>query len=139
MFRHRRVFVVAAHTHVRGDAFAFEEDFDRPCGQPRVDLGAGEAMGNAVIMGGDLDVKIDAKAELARRRYMKVNLPDNRLVADALEAEWNDKLRLHMTPPQTTSAAVESKQPCSMPTCAPHSQSRGAVTANLARSARRCP
>jgi DNA invertase Pin-like site-specific DNA recombinase len=32
--------------------------------------------------------------ELARRRYMKVD-PDNRLVADTLEAEWNDKLRLH--------------------------------------------
>ena len=28
------------------------------------------------------------------RRYMKVD-PDNRLVADALEAEWNEKLRLH--------------------------------------------
>jgi hypothetical protein len=34
------------------------------------------------------------EAELARRRYMKVD-PDNRLVADRLEAEWNDKLRLH--------------------------------------------
>jgi DNA invertase Pin-like site-specific DNA recombinase len=33
-------------------------------------------------------------AEVAQRRYMKVD-PDNRLVADALEAEWNDKLRLH--------------------------------------------
>jgi hypothetical protein len=33
-------------------------------------------------------------AEPARRRYMKVD-PDNRLVADALEAEWNDKLRIH--------------------------------------------
>jgi DNA invertase Pin-like site-specific DNA recombinase len=33
-------------------------------------------------------------AELARRRYMKVD-PDNRLVADALEADWNDKLRIH--------------------------------------------
>lgn len=31
-------------------------------------------------------------AELARRRYMAVD-PDNRLVADALEAEWNDSLR----------------------------------------------
>jgi hypothetical protein len=30
--------------------------------------------------------------ELARRRYMKVD-PDNRLVADSLEAEWNNKLR----------------------------------------------
>jgi DNA invertase Pin-like site-specific DNA recombinase len=33
-------------------------------------------------------------AELARRRYMKVD-PDNRLVADALEADWNDRLRIH--------------------------------------------
>ena len=33
-------------------------------------------------------------AELARRRYMLVD-PANRLVADTLEAEWNDKLRRH--------------------------------------------
>jgi DNA invertase Pin-like site-specific DNA recombinase len=32
------------------------------------------------------------EAELARRRYMKLD-PDNRLVAESLEAEWNDKLR----------------------------------------------
>ena len=32
------------------------------------------------------------EAELARRRYMKVD-PENRLVADSLEAEWNNKLR----------------------------------------------
>ncbi|EIM30673.1 hypothetical protein MicloDRAFT_00005760 [Microvirga lotononidis] len=32
--------------------------------------------------------------ELARHRYMKVD-PNNRLVADTLEADWNDKLRLH--------------------------------------------
>ena len=31
-------------------------------------------------------------AELARRRCLKVD-PDNRLVADALEADWNDRLR----------------------------------------------
>ena len=31
-------------------------------------------------------------AELARRRYMKVD-PDNRMVADSLEADWNAKLR----------------------------------------------
>jgi hypothetical protein len=31
-------------------------------------------------------------AELARRRYLSVD-PDNRLVADTLEADWNDKLR----------------------------------------------
>lgn len=33
------------------------------------------------------------EAELARRRYVKVD-PDNRLVADSLEAEWNNKLRM---------------------------------------------
>lgn len=32
------------------------------------------------------------EAHLARRRYMRVD-PDNRLVAGALEAEWNQKLR----------------------------------------------
>lgn len=31
--------------------------------------------------------------ELARRRYMKVD-PDNRMVADTLEADWNAKLRM---------------------------------------------
>ena len=31
-------------------------------------------------------------ADLARRRYMQVD-PDNRMVADALEADWNAKLR----------------------------------------------
>jgi DNA invertase Pin-like site-specific DNA recombinase len=35
------------------------------------------------------------EAELARRRYMKAD-PDNRLVVNNLEAEWNEKLRLHL-------------------------------------------
>jgi hypothetical protein len=34
----------------------------------------------------------DYEANLARRRFMQVD-PDNRLVADTLEAEWNEKLR----------------------------------------------
>ena len=32
------------------------------------------------------------EAELARRRYLKVD-PENRLVADTLEADWNERLR----------------------------------------------
>ena len=32
------------------------------------------------------------EADAARRRFMRVD-PDNRLVADTLEAEWNEKLR----------------------------------------------
>jgi DNA invertase Pin-like site-specific DNA recombinase len=32
------------------------------------------------------------EADLSRQRYMKVD-PNNRLVADSLEADWNDKLR----------------------------------------------
>lgn len=34
------------------------------------------------------------EAELARRRFLRVD-PDNRLVADVLEAEWNARLREH--------------------------------------------
>jgi DNA invertase Pin-like site-specific DNA recombinase len=41
------------------------------------------------------------EADLARRRFMKVD-PDNRLVADELEAEWNRKLR----------ALTETQQDC---------------------------
>src|SRR6266545_4779026 len=33
------------------------------------------------------------EAELAQQRFLRVH-PDNRLVADALEAEWNQKLRV---------------------------------------------
>src|SRR4029077_14913788 len=32
------------------------------------------------------------EVDVARRRYMRVD-PDNRLVADSLEAEWNERLR----------------------------------------------
>ena len=37
--------------------------------------------------------RAEYEANLARRRFMQVD-PDNRLVADSLEAEWNEKLRL---------------------------------------------
>lgn len=37
--------------------------------------------------------RVRYEAECARHRYMKVD-PDNRLVADTLEAQWNEKLRL---------------------------------------------
>jgi DNA invertase Pin-like site-specific DNA recombinase len=38
--------------------------------------------------------RVRQRAELARRRYLAVD-PDNRLVADTLEADWNDALRAH--------------------------------------------
>jgi len=37
-------------------------------------------------------VRAEYEANLARRRFMQVD-PDNRLVADTLEAEWNEKIR----------------------------------------------
>ncbi len=37
--------------------------------------------------------RVRYEAELAQRRYMRVD-PENRLVADVLEAEWNSKLRI---------------------------------------------
>jgi len=36
--------------------------------------------------------RVHYEAELAKRRYLRVD-PDNRLVADSLEADWNHKLR----------------------------------------------
>jgi len=35
--------------------------------------------------------RVRYEMELARRRYLRVD-PDNRLVADALEADWNQNL-----------------------------------------------
>src|SRR5205085_4842866 len=54
-----RVFVITTHAQVRGDPLALKEDLDGPGGQPYVDLGAREAIGNAVIVCGNLDVIIE--------------------------------------------------------------------------------
>jgi len=40
--------------------------------------------------------RAEEAADLARRRFMMVD-PNNRLVADSLEADWNDKLRILAT------------------------------------------
>ncbi len=37
--------------------------------------------------------RAQVEADLAQRRFMLVD-PNNRLVADTLEGEWNDKLRI---------------------------------------------
>src|SRR5271166_3982457 len=55
-----RVLSVAAGAQMDGDAFAFVEDLDTAGGQPRFDLGAGEAVGDGVIVGVDIDVIVDA-------------------------------------------------------------------------------
>ena len=44
-------------------------------------------------------------ADLAQRRYMRVD-PDNRLVADTLEADWNQKLRALQEAQQNTSSSA---------------------------------
>lgn len=44
------------------DALAFVEDLNAADGQPRLDLGAGEATGDGVIVGVDIDVMVDAEA-----------------------------------------------------------------------------
>jgi hypothetical protein len=49
------------------------------------------------------------EAELARRRYMKAD-PDNRLVVSNLEADWNDKLRLHLTAQEDYEKHIEKER-----------------------------
>ena len=51
---------VAAAAQMDGDAFAFVEDLDAAGGQARLDLRAGEAVGDRVIVGVDIDVIVDA-------------------------------------------------------------------------------
>ena len=50
------------------------------------------------------------RADLARRRYLAVD-PDNRLVADSLEADWNDALRALQTRTRTTNAPAPPPRP----------------------------
>ena len=45
-----RVLAVAAVAHMRADPLALEEYLDGLGGEPDIDLSAGEAMGNAVVM-----------------------------------------------------------------------------------------
>ena len=59
---HGGVAVIAAHAKMRGDPLAPEEYLHRPDGEPGLDLGAGEAVGNRVIMAGDFDMVVDADA-----------------------------------------------------------------------------
>ena len=60
-----RVFPVAAGPQVDGDALSFEEDLDAASSQAHVDLGAGEPVGDGVIVGVDVDVIVDADAATA--------------------------------------------------------------------------
>lgn len=52
------------------------------------------------------------EAELARRRYLRCD-PDNRLVADTLEADWNAKLRL-LRDAQADTESRGSSSPCGL-------------------------
>jgi hypothetical protein len=60
------------------------------------------------------------EADLARRRYMQVD-PENRLVADTLEAEWNKKLRV------LTEAQDEYKRQCEADRMILNSDERGRI------------
>ena len=49
------------------------------------------------------------QTDLTRRRYLAVD-PDNRLVADSLEADWNDALRQHQTAQDDYQRATDAAQ-----------------------------
>jgi hypothetical protein len=54
------MFVVATHALMRGDPLAPVENLDGADGEAHLDLGADEAMRDAVVMRLDLDVIVDA-------------------------------------------------------------------------------
>ena len=51
---------VPAPAQMNGDALALVENLDATGGHPRLDLGAGETVGDGIIVGVDLDVIVDA-------------------------------------------------------------------------------
>jgi len=55
-----RVLSVPAPAQMNGDALAVMENLDAAGGQSRLDLGAGEAVEDRIIMGVDVDVIVDA-------------------------------------------------------------------------------
>jgi hypothetical protein len=66
-----------------GDALAFMEDLDAAGGQARLDLSAGEAVGDGIIVGVDVDVIVDADPADAPRCIRKARpaapgAPDDR-------------------------------------------------------------
>ena len=81
-------------------------DLEPAIGQLLVDAVTPLALEVALTVQQELDARVDDadrlrrqqvdraryEADLAQRRYLQVD-PDNRLVADALEADWNGKLR----------------------------------------------
>ena len=81
-------------------------DIDRAVGELLLETVAPAALEVALAVQGEIAARIEEadalrrkeleraryEAELARRRYLKVD-PDNRLVADTLEADWNERLR----------------------------------------------
>ena len=60
VLRDRGVLVVAAHALMRGDPFAPVENLDGAGGEADLDLGADEAMRDAVVVRLDLDMIVDA-------------------------------------------------------------------------------
>src|SRR5579883_189454 len=62
VLRHGGVLVIAAHALMGGDPLALVEDLDGAGGEPHLDLGAHEAMRDAVVMLLDLDVIVEAHA-----------------------------------------------------------------------------
>ena len=92
------VLPVPAGPQVDGDALAFVEDLDAAGGQARVDLGAGEAVGDGVIVRVDVDVIVDADpataplavfVRLARQRVQRraVDLLEQLAAGDAEPAQ----------------------------------------------------
>src|SRR5271169_2801399 len=73
-----RVLPVPACAQMNGDALAFMENLDAAGGQPRLDLGAGEAVGDGIIVGVDVDVIVDIDPAHAPRAVL-IGLAGERL------------------------------------------------------------
>ena len=74
-----------------GDALALVEDLDAAGGQPRLDLGAGEAVGDGIIVGVDVDVIVDADPAHAPLAVL-IGLAGERLERRAVDLDLFEQL-----------------------------------------------
>ena len=71
MLGNGRVLPVSACAQMNGDTLALMENLDAASGQPRLDLGAGEAVGDRIIVGVNVDVIVDADPNARATRYIR--------------------------------------------------------------------
>src|SRR5262249_32947669 len=107
VFGDGRVLVVAARPQVSSDPLTLDENLDGACGEAHLDFGAGEAVGNAVVVIVDVDMIVDADA---RRAPSGEHVRPDRQGLDRRPIEFFQELPARHAEPADRSLLVEPPQ-----------------------------